>query len=111
MKVLQTSALPLGYVAIIWSGKGDSNSRPSPWQGDALPLSYSRMFILRTKKYGRSGRIRTCDPLVPSQVLYQAEPRPDLYYCSRELIISEHVKYVNTFLHFKIYGKFYLKIQ
>ena len=26
-----------------WSGKGDSNSRPSPWQGDALPLSYSRM--------------------------------------------------------------------
>ena len=25
-----------------WSGKGDSNSRPSPWQGDALPLSYSR---------------------------------------------------------------------
>ncbi|MBP2625659.1 MAG: hypothetical protein H6Q68_370 [Firmicutes bacterium] len=27
---------------------------------------------------GRSGRIRTCDPLVPSQVLYQAEPRPDL---------------------------------
>ena len=25
-----------------WSGKGDSNPRPSPWQGDALPLSYSR---------------------------------------------------------------------
>ena len=30
------------------------------------------------KNNGRSGRIRTCDPLVPSQVLYQAEPRPDL---------------------------------
>ena len=25
-----------------WSGKGDSNSRPLPWQGSALPLSYSR---------------------------------------------------------------------
>jgi hypothetical protein len=25
-----------------WSGKRDLNSRPSPWQGDALPLSYSR---------------------------------------------------------------------
>ena len=25
-----------------WSGKRDSNPRPSPWQGDALPLSYSR---------------------------------------------------------------------
>ena len=27
---------------------------------------------------GRSGRIRTCGPLVPSQVLYQTEPRPDM---------------------------------
>ena len=25
-----------------WSGKGDLNSRPLPWQGSALPLSYSR---------------------------------------------------------------------
>ena len=25
-----------------WSGKRGSNSRPSPWQGDALPLSYYR---------------------------------------------------------------------
>lgn len=59
MKVLQTSALPLGYGAtnivkykdwqalIIacqrWSGKRDSNSRHLPWQGNALPLSHSRM--------------------------------------------------------------------
>lgn len=27
---------------IIWSGRRDLNPRPSPWQGDALPLSYSR---------------------------------------------------------------------
>src|SRR2546423_13531729 len=27
----------------IWSGRRDLNSRPSPWQGDALPLSYSRL--------------------------------------------------------------------
>ncbi len=26
------------------SGKRDLNPRPSPWQGDALPLSYSRPF-------------------------------------------------------------------
>src|SRR5688500_4872897 len=26
----------------VWSGKRDLNPRPSPWQGDALPLSYSR---------------------------------------------------------------------
>jgi hypothetical protein len=27
----------------MWSGKRDLNPRPSPWQGDALPLSYSRV--------------------------------------------------------------------
>ena len=43
IKVLQTSALPLGYAAV-WSGKRGSNSRPSPWQGDALPLSYFRIW-------------------------------------------------------------------
>ena len=58
IKVLQTLALPLGYsatpclrsgkekiktVRICWSGKRDSNPRHSPWQGDALPLSYSRI--------------------------------------------------------------------
>ena len=41
IKVLQTSALPLGYAAT-WSGKRDSNPRPQPWQGCALPLSYFR---------------------------------------------------------------------
>jgi hypothetical protein len=29
-----------------WSGRRDLNSRPSPWQGDALPLSYSRVTVL-----------------------------------------------------------------
>ena len=32
----------LALVLKNWSGKRDSNPRPSPWQGDALPLSYSR---------------------------------------------------------------------
>ena len=26
-----------------WSGRGDSNARPLPWQGNALPLSYARL--------------------------------------------------------------------
>src|SRR3954453_15531150 len=29
------------------------------------------------RRIGRGDRIRTCDPLVPNQVLYQAEPLPD----------------------------------
>ena len=38
VKVLQTSALPLGYGAKkIWSGLRGSNPPPRPWQGRALP--------------------------------------------------------------------------
>jgi hypothetical protein len=32
-----------------WSGRRDLNSRPSPWQGDALPLSYSRLSSLPSR--------------------------------------------------------------
>jgi hypothetical protein len=66
MRVLQTLALPLGHVAMYLtktglaamarsepfhasrlcnkSGRWDSNPRPSPWQGDVLPLYYARDF-------------------------------------------------------------------
>ena len=30
-----------------WSGRGDSNARPLPWQGNALPLSYTRIRALQ----------------------------------------------------------------
>src|SRR4026207_944220 len=48
IEVLQTSALAtwLRRPSVIWSGKRDSNPRPQPWQGCALPLSYSREFHL-----------------------------------------------------------------
>ena len=32
-------------------------------------------------KSGRGDTIRTCDPLLPKQVLYQAELRPDVMAC------------------------------
>ena len=34
-----------------WSGKRGSNSRPQPWQGCALPLSYSRAMKLPKDLY------------------------------------------------------------
>src|SRR5690606_35728608 len=42
----KAGALPLSYTRTkkIWSGRRDSNPRPSPWQGDALPLSHFRIF-------------------------------------------------------------------
>jgi hypothetical protein len=33
-----------------------------------------------TEKFGRGSRIRTCGPLLPKQVLYQAELCPDTLY-------------------------------
>ena len=37
---------------ISWSGKRDSNPRPSAWKADALPLSYSRTSKkLKVKSY------------------------------------------------------------
>ena len=35
-----------------WSGRRDSNPRPSPWQGDALPLSHFRIFIKLVEESG-----------------------------------------------------------
>jgi hypothetical protein len=35
------------------SGKRDSNPRPSAWEADALPLSYSRKFLSLTKIVNR----------------------------------------------------------
>ena len=38
----------VGHLALKgWSGRRDSNSRPSPWQGDALPLSHFRIIWSR----------------------------------------------------------------
>ena len=37
----------------------------------------SRRAALCFRKFGRGERIRTSDPLVPNQVLYQAEPLPE----------------------------------
>ena len=64
----KAEVLPLNYIRISpglgayapgtgllsWSGRRDSNSRPSPWQGDALPLSHFR-------KFGRGRWIRTIE--------------------------------------------------
>ena len=51
----KAEVLPLNYIRIKnWSGRRDSNSRPSPWQGDALPLSHFRII-------GRGRWIRTIE--------------------------------------------------
>ena len=50
-----------------WSGRWDSNPRPSPWQGDALPLSHFRSI---NSLKGAEGQTRTVDTGIFSAVLY-----------------------------------------
>ena len=59
-----------------WSGRRDSNSRRSPWQGDALPLSHSRIYN------GASGWNRTADTGIFSPLLYRLSYRGK--YCHKK---------------------------
>ena len=94
MKVLQTSALPLGYGAVwvnlcrsytgclnpfpklcvriasakLWSGRRGSNPLPLPWQGSALPNEL-------LPRDGASEWSRTTDTGIFSPLLYQLSYR------------------------------------
>ena len=86
IKVLQTSALPLGYGAVFlkkrvriglfvpafWSGLRGSNPPPPPWQGGALPNELN-------PRNGASGRNRTNDTGIFSPLLYQLSYRGKQY--------------------------------
>ncbi len=60
-----------------WSGRRDSNPRPSPWQGDALPTEPLPLGAahtgpcLETARLGAESQIRTGDTAIFSRVLYQ----------------------------------------
>ena len=88
IKVLQTSALPLGYVAILfegqialslepigWSGLRGSNPPPRPWQGRALPNELNPQVVILKGRNGASGRNRTNDTGIFSPLLYQLSYR------------------------------------
>ena len=99
IRVLQTLAFPLGHDAVLadsrwqmadskwlppyhplsairhWlfanlSGRWDSNPRPSPWQGDVLPLNYARSWLYFPAESAESQN-RTDDTAIFSRVLYQ----------------------------------------
>jgi hypothetical protein len=79
---------PPAFILISWSGRRDLNSRPSPWQGDALPLSYSRLSSVdsndstgvvkraRSEVRGRYCRGGTPWPPIFRQKAFSNEGRP-----------------------------------
>jgi hypothetical protein len=46
----KANVLPLNYTRMKWSGQRDSNSRPRPWQGRALPTELCPHFFIELKK-------------------------------------------------------------
>jgi hypothetical protein len=64
-----------------WSGKRGSNSRPQPWQGCALPLSYSRE--IQSRHYKDAGIFVKKAPAErhPPAIIYQSYP-PKAYESS-----------------------------
>ena len=67
IKVLQTSALPLGYGAVNrfiavsgWSGLRGSNPLPPPWQGGALPNELNPLELMMRLELMTSSLPRMC---------------------------------------------------
>ena len=57
--------------AILWS--------PQMTLSDLTIFGVFGRVASRKLKNGRGDRIRTCDPLVPNQMRYQAAPLPDIF--------------------------------
>src|SRR5690348_2990048 len=72
-----------------WSGRRDSNPRPSPWQGDALPLSHFR--IAHRHRVGEGILVTTRKRVNPNPGGRPAWPRPDaLDYLSDAMTGSQN---------------------
>src|SRR5271170_4642402 len=66
MKPVGDAHLSEDQIRADWSGRRDLNPRPSPWQGDALPLSYSRWVLFEYIGRVRERSTRPClKTLVP----------------------------------------------
>jgi hypothetical protein len=52
----QRAFVKLCHFKKIWSGRRDSNPRPRPWQGRALPLSYTRIREIGGERSPATGR-------------------------------------------------------
>ena len=84
-----------------WSGKRGSNSRPPPWQGGALPLSYSRK------------KMATRKGLEPSTSAVTGRHSNQLNYraiSTTNSIIQIHYYLVNNFFIFLSHLKFLVSV-
>ena len=64
-----------------WSGRRGSNPRPRPWQGRALPLSYTRIRVWRRSHADNGRAMPNAAPECNSPC--DAARRPELPVCAR----------------------------
>ena len=82
------------------SGKRDSNSRPQPWQGCALPTElFPQTMICFMHFKSDSYRIQTYNLLIRSQMLYSVELR-SRYFCFASAKVQHFLKVPKLFLVF-----------
>ena len=110
IRVLQTRALPLGYVAIM-TPTGIEPVLP-PWKGDVLtawPWSLI-LYLFKTKRlicstnrsYNSPSRTRTYDSAVNSRVLYRLSYRGKFPW--RIAPSKLHIKYIISHLFCKVFS-------
>src|SRR3954452_14507379 len=65
-----------------WSGRRDSNPRPQPWQGCALPLSYARSALTpkpRPAEVRRAPSMAACAPARELRGRLWRSPQPPIW--------------------------------
>ena len=121
----KAEVLPLYHIRIKWSGRRDSNSRPSPWQGDALPLSHFRVIgggrWIRTIESSANGfTVRPLWPLGNPSMMYsknkmELAKRIELPTCWLQISCStveprQRVSYLSIITHFLRFVKHFLML-
>ena len=109
-----------------WSGKRDSNSRPPPWQGGALPLSYFRKWCLRAESNCRHTDFQSV--ALPTELPRQVVATPIGFEPTIFAVTGRHVNryttgpidyffsipyfisFVNYFLYFFIKSLYFFEI-
>src|SRR5687768_11957813 len=72
---------PRRHTFQLLSGRWDSNPRPSPWQGDVLPLYYARSSWSVFLTESAETQNRTVDTAIFSRVLYQLSYLGQIFPC------------------------------
>ena len=91
------------------SGRWDSNPRPSPWQGDVLPLYYARVSWPNFSQSAET-QDRTGDTTIFSRVLYQLSYLGKTIFCKAVVILQVLIEIVKKSMRIRLNDIQYQKL-